>query len=364
MERPGTGDPARNMGPFLGDDPDREKSGLFLYLNTNKKGITLNLKTAAGVKLFKELAREADVVVESFSPGIMARLGLDYGTLEKVNPRLIMTSISNFGQTGPYRDFRARHITECALGGWSYQAGEANRDPLQAAGWTTYYVAGIFGAIGTAIALYYSMESGIGQHLDVSIMESMILTQSYSPTHYHYLNLVRRRRGNIFQIGWGFIAHCRDGYIGANTYTLPQWEQLCKWMGMTTLLENPKYRSVDAGRRYGEEITEQIAPWFLDKEKEATFHAAQELRLPFAPIPTAEDLLGCPQLKAREWFTPAEHLRTGPVTYPGAPFEMSQTPWCIGRTAPLLGEHNEEIYCRGMGHSKDELVRMREQGII
>jgi len=364
IERPGRGDPGRSIGPFLGDDPDPEKSGLFLYLNTNKKGVTLNLKTEAGVKLFKELASEADVLVESFSPGTMTRLGLDYEALEKVNPRLIMTSISNFGQSGPYRDFKATHLTQCALAGWSYQVGEGNREPLQAAGWASHYVAGLFGAIGTAIALYYSMATGIGQHIDLSTAEAIIPISTYCPTMYDYLKLVRRRRGNVIFVGYGFAARCKDGYLGANAYTFQQWEQLLQWMGKPELLE--KF-STALGREYirahAEEITEQLAPWFLDKYKDETFHAAQERRIPFAPIPTTEDLLQCPQLQAREWFATAEHPRTGPIAYPGAPFKMGQTPWRIGRPAPLLGEHNDEVYCR-LGYSKDDLVRMRERGII
>jgi crotonobetainyl-CoA:carnitine CoA-transferase CaiB-like acyl-CoA transferase len=293
----------------------------------------------------------------------MEELELDYESLRKTNPRLVMTSITPFGQTGPYRDFKATHITECALGGWSFQAGEAKRDPLQAAGWATHYVAGIFGAIGTTIALYHSMETGIGQHLDMSIMESIIPMQSNCPTHYHYLHVMRRRRGSAIY-GGAVVARCKDGYVGANTYTVPQWEQLCRWMGRTDLLENPKYSSVDAGRLYGEEITEQVVPWFLDKYKDEVFHAAQELRIPFAPINTTEDLLNCPQLKAREWFAAAEHSRTGPVAYPGAPFKMSRTPWSLRRTAPLLGEHNEEILVGELGWSKEEYEAAKAEGAI
>jgi len=364
IERPGEGDPARRIGPFQGDKPDPERSGLFLYLNTNKKSITLNLKTGAGVRLFKELAREVDVVVESFSPGTMARLGLDHETLEKVNPRLVMTSISNFGQTGPYRDYEATHLTQCALGGWSYQIGEGNREPLQGAGWATHYLAGLFGAIGTAIALYYSRETGIGQHIDLSTAEAIIPILTCCPTVYHYLKLARRRRGNVIFMGYGFVARCKDGYLGANAYTFTQWEQFLHWMDAPELVE--KF-STALGREYirthAEEITERLAPWFLDKCKDETFHAAQELRIPFAPIPTTEDLINCSQLKSREWFATAEHPRAGPVAYPGAPFKMSQTPWSIRHTAPLLGQHNEKIYSR-LGYSRDDLVRMKEQGIV
>jgi len=159
IEKPAEGDPARRIGPFLGDDPHPEKSGLFLYLNTGKRSITLDLKTGAGKGIFKELAREADLVVESFSPGTMARLGLEYETLEKLNPRLVMTSISNFGQNGRYRDYRSAHLVHNAAGGWMYSIGEPHREPLQVGGWVAYYVAGVSAAVATAAALYHQRAS-------------------------------------------------------------------------------------------------------------------------------------------------------------------------------------------------------------
>src|SRR4030043_1673381 len=134
VEKAGEGDPARRMGPFFKDDPHPEKSGLFLHLNTNKQGITLNLKTATGKKILKELVKDADILVENFRPHVMPGLGLDYETLKKVNPRLVMVSISSFGQTGPYREFKAAEIVEYAMGGEMYSTGIAGREPLKLGG--------------------------------------------------------------------------------------------------------------------------------------------------------------------------------------------------------------------------------------
>ena len=364
VEKPGSGDPARKIGPFLGDDPHAEKSGLFLYLNTSKRSVTLNLKTEAGKKLFKELAREADAVVENFSPGVMARLGLDYETLEKINPRLVMTSISNFGQTGPYRDYKASHLVENALGGWMHFIGEPQREPLQAGGWLTHYVAGLAGAIATGAAIYHQRETGQGQYVDISIMEAIILLQTYNTVQQSYLGWSRKRVGNIFVFGFGCPATCQDGYLGVNAYTHPQWEELCRFIGMPDMLEEPKYKTLMGRREHAPEITARIAPWFRDKKKEETFHAAQERRIPFGLIPTTEDLRNLVQLKAREWFVEVEHPMTGRVAYPGAPFKMSETPWEIRHGAPLLGEHNWEVYGERLGYSRDDLVRLNEQGAI
>jgi crotonobetainyl-CoA:carnitine CoA-transferase CaiB-like acyl-CoA transferase len=363
VEKPGQGDGARRVGPFLSDDPDPEKSGLFLYLNTNKKSITLNLKADTGVKVFKELVREADILVESFRPGVMARLGLDYETLEKMNPRLVMTSISNFGQSGPYRDYKSAHLVESALAGWLYVVGEPNREPVQTGGWLSQYVAGLVAATGTMTALYYQRQTDVGQHVDVSMMEAAIPIATVITTMYSYLGRNRQRVGNVFFLAAGFVVPCKDGYVGVQAYTMAQFDLLCQFIGMPELAADPKLKTVTGLRDQAREVSERIAPWFRDKKQDEVFHAAQEWGIPFGLIPTAEDLVNSPHLKARGWFAEADHPQTGRVTYPGRPFQLSETPWAIRRTAPLLGEHNEEVYGR-LGYTGDDLVRMRERGVI
>ena len=363
IERPGEGDGARRLGPFLDDDPDPEKSGLFLYLNTNKRSITLNLKAETGVKVFKELVREADVVVESFRPGVMARLGLDYDTLEKVNPRLVMTSISNFGQRGLYRDYKAAHIVESALAGWLYVVGEPDREPVQTGGWLTHYVAGVVAAMGTMTALYHQRQTNLGQHVDVSIREAAIPIATVLTTMYSYLGTDRKRVGNVFFLAGGFIVPCKDGYVGVQAYTMAQFDLLCRFIGMPEMAEDPKLKTVHGLRDHAREVSEKMAPWFRDKSRDEVFHAAQEWGIPFGLIPTTEDLVNSPHLKARGWFTEIERPAMGKVTHPGGPFKMGGTPWGIKRAPPLVGEDNEEIYQR-LGYARDDLVRMREDGII
>ena len=162
VERPGSGDPARSLGPFLGDDPHPEKSGLFLHLNTNKRSITLNLKSEMGKKIFKELVKEADILLESFSPRVMPSLGLSYEELEKINPRLVMTSISNFGQTGPYRDFRLSELVLSAMGTAMYIQGVPEREPVKIGGTVIQFQVGNIAAVATIFALYGSEVRGIG----------------------------------------------------------------------------------------------------------------------------------------------------------------------------------------------------------
>jgi crotonobetainyl-CoA:carnitine CoA-transferase CaiB-like acyl-CoA transferase len=360
IEKPGEGDGARRMGPFLNDEPHPEKSGLFLYLNNNKKSITLNLKTDTGAKIFKELVKEADVVVENFSPGVMSRLGLDYAALDKINPRLVMTSISNFGQDGPYRDYKSAHIVGWAMAGWRYTDGLPGRPPVQPGGWLTHYVAGLYGAVGTMGALNHQDETGIGQHVDISLWEALLLIAPYHTVMYAYSGMLHQPLGRAY-VG---IVPCKDGYIGINCFNQPQWELLCKFMGMPQMLEDSRFATFGLmALLHVDEAIELITPWAMERTKDEIFHSGQEWRVPTGLVPTSEEILSLAQFQARDFFVEVDHPKIGKVTQPGAPFKMSETPWQMRRAAPLLGEHNDEFYGE-LGYSKEDLVRLREQCII
>lgn len=174
VERPGRGDPARRMGPFPNDEPHPEKSGLFLYLNTNKKSVTINLKSTTGIELLRELVREADVLVENFAPRVMPSLGLSYHMLSNINPALVMVSISNFGQIGPYRDYRASELILYGIGGAMNATGTLDGGPLKLGGNVVQYQAGVVAAVATMGAVLASRFRGVGQHVDISIIETQL----------------------------------------------------------------------------------------------------------------------------------------------------------------------------------------------
>ena len=358
IEKPGEGDPARCMGPFLNDEPGQERSGLFLYLNSNKKGSTLNLKLNAGVKIFKELVEDADVVVENFRPGVMASLGLDYHTLEKINPRLVMTSISNFGQTGPYRDYKSAHLIAWGMSGIRYNDGRPGDRPVQSGGWLTHYIAGLHGMVGTATSLYQRNETGIGQHVDVSILESMMLTTTYPSVAYAYRGVVH----TAISKGYLGILRCKDGYIGLNALTRLQRETLLAYFGIPWPDIEPG--NIQALRQYFDEARDKIQTQVIERERMELFQSGVEWRIPFGLVSTLQEILDSPQHKARGFFEEVDHPVMGKVTMPGAPFKMMETPWQLRGPAPLLGEHNEEVYCGRLGYTKDDLVRLREQGVI
>ncbi|MEE9516079.1 MAG: CoA transferase [Candidatus Adiutricales bacterium] len=363
IERPGIGDGSRQLGPFYGDDPNPEKSGFFLYLNTNKMGITLNLKSKAGLKIFKELARDTDILVENFSPGVMGRLGLDYESLEKINPHLVMTSISNFGQSGPYRDFKSSELVADAMGGWMTVIGDPERNPLKPGGSQAQFVGGLFGAVGTMTAFFSREEKGIGQHVDISLMEAVLYIQMNITSTYSYHEHITKRAGNFVWPPPGSILPCRDGYIGVIAVTTSQWEALCDWMERPDMKEDPNFlTSVDRTENY-DLLLANLIPWLAEHDAEELFREGQKRRIPFAIPTSSEMLLASPHLKERGYFVEVDHPVTGKVIYPGAQVKMGDLPYEL-KPAPLLGEHNEEIYGDRLGYSKEGLVKLREQGVI
>ena len=361
VERPGLGDSARHAGPFPNDEPNPESSGLFLYLNTNKRSITLNLESATGQNIIKRLISQVDVFIENAGPAAITGLGLDYETLSRINPQLIMTSISGFGHSGPYRDYVATDLTTWALSGILYECGEADREPLKIGANQTEYVAGLYGVLSTLSALRYRNETGIGQHLDVSAWEAFHTTEPYITLLYSQMGGYIRKRAGIHW-PWG-IHPCKDGYIGFFFPTQVYWESLCVLMGMPELRDKPEYETPLMRDQHQDEITDIILSWLKDKTMDEVFHEAQELRLPLTPVPNMAQITELPQHKAREYFVDIDHPVAGRLTYPGAFFRLGETPWRSGR-APLLGEHNLQIYTGWLGYSKEDLVRLRHEGIV
>jgi crotonobetainyl-CoA:carnitine CoA-transferase CaiB-like acyl-CoA transferase len=370
VEKPGEGEPARRMGPFFKDDPHPEKSGLFLHLNTNKKGITLNLKSAKGKKILKELIKDVDILVESFRPHVMPSLGLDYETLEQINPKLLMASISSFGQTGPYRDFKASEIVEYAMGGEMYSTGTAGREPLKLGGNVTQYQAGTVAAVSIMGGLYAARSQGVGQHVDVSIME----TQAGS-TDRRIIYLLAYACAGVITTRWPppreavrmmilpqGVYPCKDGFV--NTLSLPQWwPRYLEAMEMPELKDDPRFQNIFSAEA-GMEFDAIWYSWLADRTKDELFEIFRRVNIASAPVNSPEDILRNPHLKAREYFTEIDHPETGKVTYPGAPIHMMETPSKARYPAPLLGQHNKEIYCDRLGYTREDLVKLRESGII
>jgi crotonobetainyl-CoA:carnitine CoA-transferase CaiB-like acyl-CoA transferase len=365
IEKPGIGDTSRRMEPFLNDEPNPEKSGTFFYLNTNKKSITLNLESESGKNIFLKLLKKADIVVENFAPGEMSKLGLSYASLIKTKPQIIMTSITGFGQTGPYRDYKATNLVTFGLSGAMYTARPATHTssrPVVEGGQQAEYTTGLLSYVATVAALINKMGTGKGTWIDMSAQECFASTLGANISEYPYLGLSRKT--NPFAIhGYpiGYSVPCKDGWISL-TPGLGGAPNIPLLIEQPELLENPLFTKPAQRMAEPEKFDELLTPWLKEHDKWEITKRAQELKLAFTPVLSPGELMEDEQLKAKKFFVETEHPTMGTVTYPGASFRLSETPARVGK-APLLGEDNEELYC-GLGFSKEDLVILREQGII
>ena len=384
IEPPG-GDLSRNTGPFYKDIPDPEKSLFWWAYNTSKRGITLDIGTAEGKDIFLRLAKTADVVVESFSPGYMEGLGLGYTELSETNPGIIVTSITPFGQTGPRSDWKAPDLVAWALGGQAFVTGDEDRPPCRISFPQAYLHAGNQAASGTLAALYYREETGEGQHVDVSMQESVVWTLLSVVQFWDMMGFNMFRGGSKRRMG-GPVARvlfpCKDGHmsflIGGGQLASISMPALVRWMAEENMLGAFEDRKdwtaddwttkVDYWSTTQEEIDaqeESLIRFFANKTKNELYEQALKRRIILYPASTVKDLAESAQLKEREFYTQVEHLELGgTVTYMGAPYKMGETPWRISRRPPLVGEHNEEIYRSELGLSDEELRRFAEAGVI
>ncbi len=369
IERPGTGDPARQAGPFPGDVPHPEKSGLFLHLNTNKQSVTINLQHARGQALIRELVKQVDVVVENFAPRVLPALGLSYADLEPLNPRLVLTSISNFGQTGPYRDWRAQDIVIYAMGGAMHITGLPDREPLRLALNLMAYQGGNVAATATMTGVLGADRLGTGQHIDVALCEvhaGCIDRRTTSLLGYQYTGEPGYReepRGiGVYPVG---VMPCQDGYI--QTLVFPQnWERLLTAMGMPELNEDPRFTNA-LTRLQQEQRPAFMAifeDWLSHHTRYEAMARAQAQRLPLTAVNPPSAALQDPHFRERGAFVDVEHPVAGTLPYTRAPFRMAASPAAPVRPAPLLGQHTDLVLGQRLGLTSSDLAELRQQVVI
>jgi len=373
IERPG-GDPARNLGPFYHDEVNPEKSLYWFAYNTSKRGITLDIETAQGQKILKQLVKTADFIVESFPPGYMAKLGLDYAELEKIRPGLIMASISPFGQTGPYRDLKYSDIVIRALGGRLYAVGDYDRPPTRISHHSQIFLqAGLEAAMACIMALYYRQMTGEGQYIDLSIQAAAVQT---SDVAWDARKIVNPRGGQVTNLNITRVWKCKDGLVNwafMPTGTGPNRNlDFVRWMeskGMANdYIRNfdwSKYDMSTLTQEIIDNLAEPTAKFFAAQTKVELLEGAVKHRVFFYPQFTVKDILESDQLAAREYWVDVEHPELGTkIRYPGPFAKLSETPIEIRRRAPLIGEHNEEIYGKELGMSKKEIQELKKAKVI
>ena len=379
VERPGQGDPGRRLGPFPKDTPGNESSGLFHYLNSNKMGITLDLKHGTGVGICKELVGWADVVVESFRPGVMAGYGLSYGQLSEVHPGVIVTSLSNFGQSGPYRGYKASEIVEYAIGGPMLFTGTSEREPLKLGGRVGMIFAGQEAAMATLMAFYRQMAGGEeGEHVDVSLMETQagsIDRQTALLLNYQYTG-DRYSRPEASEAYLGGVYPALDGYL--DVQVIERFPQLLAAMGQPdTITEKEavdlalfldKWESAAGNPLESGELIEELGgmleEWVRARPMGQAWAQFQRHGTLSAAFNDAAGVHADPSFSVRGFWTKVEDEGYGLRRLPGRISIMERTPWQARRRAPGLGEHNDAILGGMLGYSSRELARLGQMGVI
>lgn len=359
---PPEGDPARRMGPFAGDDPHVEKSIPFLYLNTNKRSITLNLSTAEGRSLLHALIRWADVLVENFEPQLRSSLGLDDEALLGVNPRLIATSITSFGGNGPYRDWKSTDLITSAVSGLMYHSGDADKEPLRNALSQSLYVAGINGASATLVALYHRLSSGRGGRVDVSVAECMTAHLVQSSASYAYTGSLRGRRperGAPLEE----LMPCQDGHVVVSAQGSQPFSTVVNLLGVEEL-RRPEFATSEGRIRNGEALERLVLEGLARWKKNDLFHAANKQRLVFGMAQGPDDLYRCPHLREREFFVTVHHPVAGDAEYPCDSIRLSEGAFGERKHAPLLGAHTTDVCRELVGLSDTEIARLRNLAVI
>jgi crotonobetainyl-CoA:carnitine CoA-transferase CaiB-like acyl-CoA transferase len=362
IERPG-GDPARRLGPFPGDQPDPERCGLFVSLNTNKRSVVLDPGQPSGREAVLRLVERSDALVESFAPGTLASWRLSYDDLQAVNPRVVLTSVSPFGQRGPASARRETDLTLAARGAWLRTAGEPDREPIAYYGSQVSCLAGLQAAWGTAAALLEAIRSGRGQWVDVSMYEAALMTQDLQILAAEYNgNPGRVRAGRRSTAFPGNLLPVADGFVSL-LITDGQWPRFCRMAGLPDYAADPGLATQGGRTARRQELEAAFMPWFLSRSKHEVFAVAQANGVPIAPYEDIAELLDDPQFAVRGIFPTVVHPILGPVRMNGAPLRLAGTPWSIRRPAPLLDQHASEILIGELGYSREDLLTLRAAGV-
>lgn len=336
------------------------------YRDRNKLGITLDLKQPQGVALFKELAQKADVITENFSVGAMARLGLGYEDVKRVNPRIVYASITAFGQQGPYAKQRGYDMLAQAISGFMSINGYPDGPPTRAGQSISDYYAGMLTAFSIVSALRYRDRTGKGQHIDIALLDSMIIALDNLGERYTIGGEVLTRAGNVaFGGSASGVYATTDGHvaIAASTSDLV-WRRFCKLIGRTELTTDPDYATVPARRDNQKRVVAIIEQWTRERSKSEVVKALSENGVPAASVNNVAEMVADPQVQAREMFIEHDDPTYGKLRITGTPLKLSETPGRIETLAPLPGQHNEEVFVRMLGHSKDEIAKWQDEGVI
>lgn len=360
IEVPKKGDDSRQFGPFVNGE-----SSYYMNLNRNKKGITLNLK-GRGKEIFLEMVKKADIVVENYRPGTMEKLGLGYEDLKKVNPRLIYGCVSGFGHYGPYKDRPGYDIIGQAMSGLMSTTGWPGGEPTRTGTAMADVLAGLSVTIGILAALRYRDVTGIGQKVDVALVDSAVASLEIINQIYLVEGRIPQRIGNRYESTYPYDSfRAKDGSLVIGAANDKLWQKLCELMGDPDLAFRPEFDKNYKRVQNHEEVKKLVEAWTMTKTVDELVDALLAAGVPAAPINTIDKVVNDPHIAgAREMFIEIDHPKAGRMKIAGTHIKMSDTKPCVRTPAPLLGQHNDEVYRDLLGLSADEIAALKEQEII
>jgi formyl-CoA transferase len=361
VERPGEGDETREWGP-----PDAAgESAYYLCVNRNKRGITVDLKAPEGREIIKKLAARSDIIIENYKVGTLARLGLGYEDIKKINPGIIYCSITGFGQYGPYKDRPGYDFIIQGMGGIMSITGDPDGPPMKVGVAIVDITAGLFACSSILAALYYREKTGLGQYIDISLLDSVVAWLANVGSNYLISGELPKRYGNAHP---NIVPYepfqAKDGvWIALGVGNDRQWRDFCRLAGLEHLADDPRFATNPQRVIHRKELIPIIAEKMKERTSDEWLEELDKLKIPCGPINTLDRVFSDPQVQARGMVAEVPHPKAGKVKLVASPMKFSLTPCIVERHPPLLGEHTEEVL-KELGYSDDEIKSLREKGVI
>ena len=353
------GEQCRTWGPL---DEKSGESGFFNYVNRNKKGATLNLKTEKGLQMFYELVKDADILVENYRGGVTKKLKIDYETIRKINPTIIYASGSGFGQYGPITHRPCYDIVAQAMGGMVNLTGFKDTNPVKVGPSVADHVAGIYLAVGTLLALHHRDVTGEGQQVDVAMFDTIFSLLENALVNYTVGGFISQRNGNVDPSIAPFdIFDCKDGFVALGVGNDKLFQTFCRTIGHEELLEDPRYTTNELRcQNYVPELQAVIREWCMNYTKSEVEAIMDEAGIPCGPVLNVKEAIEHPHLQARDMMVHCEHPTAGDQYFQGCVMKLSETPGSVDFPSPLLGQHNAEIF----GLTEEEVAQLKEEGVL
>ncbi|RLC70785.1 MAG: CoA transferase, partial [Chloroflexi bacterium] len=359
IDRPG-GEPDRMLGPFA---PNGQNFGT-LSLARNKKSITLNLRSARGMEIFRGLVKRSDIVTDSFSPTAKQALGLDYPTIREINPAIIAASISGFGQYGPYSERRCFDPIAQAMSGAMSMCGFPGDPPTRCQVPYVDFSTGLYAALGILLALRHREKTGRGQEVDISLMDTALSFTAHALAEYKLLGEKYEQIGNHSRYNASDLFRAKDGWVFISLVSNPLWQRFLQATGMEELQSDPRF-SDDLARYQNRDVLDPIiGGWVAQRTVKEAMDILEKVGVPCGPVKAVTELLDDPHVQARETVVDVDCPQIGKVPLFGMAIKLSETPGDLKTPAPLLGEHNEEVYCGLLGFGREELAELEREKVI